>query len=283
VLSDFVRRTASFITEHTPVGQLGTAGAEAGLARCCWVLSGWESCYRGGQLPADVAAAHTHPGYAADDLRRVVTEPTLAELVELAQRFETSGALLEWRHRADNPQPGKALGISAPVIVSHWADGDLVVGETLVDVKTVVRVDQPDRVARWLWQLLGYLWLDTQDLYGVRSVALYLARHGVTISWGGSTFADMLLGGNGRADAGAREEFLQLARHVIAAEGGNPPGPWVRRQARLRQHVARSPKGSASASGPALRSVSANRVALSASQESSSAGSSPSGPAASGT
>jgi hypothetical protein len=36
----------------------------------------------------------------------------------------------------------------------------------------------PERVGRWLWQLLGYAWLDTGDRYRIRDVGLYLARYG---------------------------------------------------------------------------------------------------------
>jgi hypothetical protein len=60
--------------------------------------------------------------------------------------------------------------------VPHWADGDVIVGDTLLDVKTVITLRDRDRIARWLYQLLGYVWLDsTADLYGIRNVGLYLA------------------------------------------------------------------------------------------------------------
>jgi hypothetical protein len=230
VLTDFVRRTVRLLEEHAPPGQLGAPGVEASLARSCWVISGWEACYRGGQLPADLAAVHAQPDYTAADLRQVVTEPVLAELVELVRVLHTSKTLSQWRRLWDPPDG--PLGVSGPVFVPHWADGDLLVGDTLLDVKTVIRVDNPDRLARWLWQILGYAWLDTQDMYEIRSVGLYFARHGVTASWGLSAFESFLLGGTGRADA-AREDFLSLARRVIQAEGGHPPGPWQPREKQL--------------------------------------------------
>jgi hypothetical protein len=53
--------------------------------------------------------------------------------------------------------------------VAHWADGDLLIGDTLVDVKTVIRADPASKVAVWLWQLLGYAWLDSiGDRYRIR-------------------------------------------------------------------------------------------------------------------
>ncbi len=64
----------------------------------------------------------------------------------------------------------------------------------LLDVKTVVSVRDPDRVGRWLWQLLSYAWLDTADHYRIRAVGLYLARHGVLLPWRAAELATALLG-----------------------------------------------------------------------------------------
>jgi hypothetical protein len=107
--------------------------------------------------------------------------------------------------------------------VAHWADGDLLVGDTLVDVKTVIRADPASKVAVWLWQILAYAWLDSiGDRYRIRSVALYLSRHGVLIRWSVDELAARMLahprtGGSG--PAAAREEFLALVGRLAAAEG----------------------------------------------------------------
>lgn len=229
VLTDFVRRTVRLLEEHAPPGQLGTPGAERQLARSCWVFAAWESCYRGGTIPADVADVHAYPGYSAGDLHQVATEPVLDELVELAGMLRSSRTLDDWHRSARSTG---ALGISGPVMVPHWADGDLVVGSALLDVKTVARVDNPVSMTRWLWQILAYAWLDVQDLYEIRSVGLYLARHGVTVTWGLDAFCISLLGGTGRDNA-AREDFLRVARRVIHDEGAGAPGPWQGREKHL--------------------------------------------------
>ncbi|MFC9250642.1 hypothetical protein [Amycolatopsis thailandensis] len=235
VLSDFVRRTAALIDEHMPPGRIGAPGAESSLARSCWVIAGWETSYREGRLPADLAAVHSHPDYTAADLRRVVREPVLAELVDLVRVLHTRKTVQTWRGAGHRPDQGP-LGISGPVFVPHWADGDLIVGDTLLDVKTAIRVDNPDSLSRWLWQILCYAWLDVQDMYEIRSVGLYLARHGVTASWGIDAFESSLLGGSGRATE-AREDFLRIARRVIRDEGAHPPGAWrPRRKDTLHGH-----------------------------------------------
>ncbi|MHA6631833.1 hypothetical protein ACU61A_40925 [Pseudonocardia sichuanensis] len=126
------------------------------------------------------------------------------------------------------------------MFVQHWADGDLLLpanapagaagdqrAETvLLDVKTVISLHDPDRVGRWLWQLLGYAWLDTPDRYRIRAVGLYLARHGTLITWPVAELADALLAdpdGTPRPNIGAAaEQFRRLAEHVIADETGHP-------------------------------------------------------------
>lgn len=227
VLDDFVHRTGTYLVEHMPPGTIGTAGAEAGLARSCWIFAAWETGTRS-RFPADIAAVLDQPDYTTEDLRRCVPEATLDDLVALVRLLHTSKTLEDWR--GDTPgRPPRApgpLGVTRPVIVPHWAEADLLVASTLIEVKVVAQLDTV-AMSRWLWSLLAYTWLDTQNRNEIRSVGLYLARHGVAASWGAVTFADMLLGGTGRAARGARDEFLRLARRVIAAEGAQPPAEWT--------------------------------------------------------
>ena len=119
------------------------------------------------------------------------------------------------------------------MFVEHWADGDLLTPTAgpaaaggpmvLLDVKTVISARDPERVARWLWQLLAYAWLDTHDRYRIRAVGLYLARHGALITWPLDWFTAALLDNPHPADvAGAAPAFRRLAERVITAETGQP-------------------------------------------------------------
>lgn len=227
VLSEFFARLLGYLGEHAPTGQLGGRGVEAGLARACAVLSGWEDAYRSATLPAELLELHRRGGYSVDQLRAAVPEDHVAELVALVEQMRTTGALEKLRRTAGDPPAGQPLGTAGPVIVNHWADGDLITGRTLWDVKTVVRTDNTERTARWLWQLLAYAWLDTADTWGIRSVGLYLARHGALVSWPLSRFTATITGGRD-VDA-VREEFLTVAARAVAEEGAEPPGPWQQR------------------------------------------------------
>lgn len=238
LVGDLGARLVAYLAEHAPPGQLARSrGAEAVLARACVVLTDWETAYRTGQLPD-----HTAPRYAGlaptvDALLAAVPDHQVAELVDLTARAHHAGLLARLA-----PAPPAHAGISGPVFVPHWADGDLLLpaadplsgrgvdedGATvLLDVKTVLSVRDPARVGRWLWQLLGYAWLDPTDRYRIRSVGLYLARHGVLITWPLSDLAAALLTDSGRpagvSDVGdLAEQFQRLAEQLVADETGQP-------------------------------------------------------------
>jgi hypothetical protein len=55
------------------------------------------------------------------------------------------------------------------------ADADLVLGDTLVEIKTSTDVQK--RFRDILYQLLGYVLLDYPDEHSIRSVSVYFARH----------------------------------------------------------------------------------------------------------
>jgi hypothetical protein len=249
VLTEFFGRLVGYLDEYAPPGVLGTPNIEAGFARVCLLLAGWAAPER----PAELADLQARDDYAVDDLWDLAGQPVVAELLDLAERLRRhhdgdpgDRPLETWRgwgrdyaepagpaalKRADTGQAGTGLpagvwGVSAPDVVRDWADADLLVGSRLLGVETEVRAD---RVSRGLWRLAACAWLDTADRYRVRSVGLYLARHGLHVTWDGPTFVQALLGSTRGVEA-ARREFLGVARKVITAEGARPPTrrgiPW---------------------------------------------------------
>ncbi|PRY44601.1 hypothetical protein [Umezawaea tangerina] len=253
VLTELFGRLVRYLDGHAGPGVLGTPNVEAGFARMCVLLAGWAS----DDLPEWLAGLHAREGYTVDDLWDLPEEALVVELAELAERLrQNQGDQRErplelwrgWGHdyaepagpaalkRADTGQAGSGLpagvwGVSAPVLVDHWADADLLVGDRLLDVTTTVHADDPEVVARWLWRLAAYTWLDTADRYRVHAVGLYLGRHGVHVTWDATTFTQALLGA-GKGVESARREFLRVARKAIAADGARPPAgtgrllPW---------------------------------------------------------
>jgi hypothetical protein len=232
LIDSFTDQLIDYLAEQALPGAVATTRrAEEILARACWVLTGWEDAYRSDALPPAIARAHeglsrTSAGDDAEAIRAAVDLLLLEtpadvtrELVTLVGRLHNSGCLDQLRELAGNPPAGAALGVTQPVFVPHWADGDVIVGDTLLDVKTAITLRDRDRIARWLFQLLGYAWLDTTaDFYGIRSVGLYLARHGVLVTWPLDYFERTLVDLPGCVPP-ARREFLSHAANVSALEG----------------------------------------------------------------
>jgi hypothetical protein len=108
----------------------------------------------------------------------------------------------------------------------------------LLDVKTIIRVDRLERTAQCLHQLVGYAWLDIRDRYRIRQVGLYLARHGVLLTWPLEELADRLLGGR-MPCAEAQREFVRVAHRVLSAEGPRfqPDNPRYRQRRGLSDHL----------------------------------------------
>jgi hypothetical protein len=225
VLGDLFDRIRAYFDAHAPVGQLGTSGVEAGLARLCWLLALFEFAGKDGELGEPVRRMF-RPGVPdAERLHALADGSVVGELVALARTLQDSGALRALRRLAGDPAAGEPLGIARPAITGHWAAGNLLIGgpagSTLVDVKTAAAVRDVERTGRWLWRLLACAWLDQADYYRVRDVGLYFARHGTLLTWSVDTLAGLLLGG-GDPD-GARSEFLELAGSVMARDGAGPP------------------------------------------------------------
>ncbi|MDT8912735.1 hypothetical protein [Amycolatopsis sp. PS_44_ISF1] len=229
-------RSRDYLAEHAPPGTLATAGAEAGLARTNWLLSACEDIYRSSAIDPRLArAVDGEAGGMGIDagvglLRGLAGEDQVAELVRLARRLHERGTSWELRALAGHPPEGHQLGIAGPTIVPGWADGDLLLGAidpetgvdergtTLVDVKTVVTVRDPDRVGRWLWQILLYAWLDTRGAYDIRRTGLLLARHGELITWPVGELAAKLLGGPETVEY-RRDEARGIVGRILASAG----------------------------------------------------------------
>jgi hypothetical protein len=192
----------------------------------CWWLACYEELYRGGRCPP-LTNALTRLGSAAtaEALRglapKAVGEDLWRLTVALAERGYDQLAAL-----------GGPVTV-APLFVQAWAEGDLVLGGTLVDVK-VTKQPLPLRGA-WLDQLLGYLLLDHGDWYGLEQMAVFLGRQARLVAWPLSELLPTLTGDPLVTLAELRGEFHQLLERVWANDPRFPfhhlwatrtPPPW---------------------------------------------------------
>lgn len=175
-VEDFLARLAGFITRHLHPPGPPNAGVERQAARACWALALFEELARGGpdripeRLPPDRDLDADHlmglaPAYAVDDL------------TALGLDFAEHGwpQLAALHHGTGTPS-----AVADPAFIVGWAEGDLVIGGTLIDVKATIR---PQLRADWVHQLLGYTLLDGADLYGIRRVGIYLPRQTRLVVW----------------------------------------------------------------------------------------------------
>jgi hypothetical protein len=185
-LFDRVRR---YFATYSAVGAIG--GAEKGLARVCLMLARFEA----GVVP--------EPGATAEQIHRSVPDDEVREMAGLVSGLRR--ALPGLLGHAGTPLPG----VAEPVFAREQAEGDLMVGGTLV---AVCLGDQAE-VARRLRHLVAHAWLDAGDLYRVREAGVYLGAPGALVTWPVADLAAQLLSG-ADPDA-ARAEFRALAEREI--------------------------------------------------------------------
>lgn len=230
VLGELLAGFRAFAAQRAAPGVIGPDDAESVLARVLWALNGLEDAYRGGRLPAVLAAVFSRASVTVSDLVDACPGDQVAEHLAILARGRGQG--LEQMRSLARPGPGGALGHSDPVFIPHWADGDILLTaeeSTLVDVKTVLRVDDVERVARWLWQILAYAAIDTTDpwkkhgradRWRIGRVGLYLARHGVLVSWPVDELWGRLLGTEHPVEiSNARRELRAEVEIAAASEG----------------------------------------------------------------
>jgi hypothetical protein len=181
--------------------------AEHPLLAECWWLACYEALYRSGRCPQLTSAlGRLGPAATAEALRQLTPKAVGEDLrrltVALAERGYDQLAVL-----------GGPVTV-APLFVQHWAEGDLVLGGTLVEVK-VAKQPLPLR-DEWLNQLLGYVLLDRGDWYGLRQVAVFLGRQARLVAWPLPELLPSLTGDPLVTLAELRAEFHELLERVWA-------------------------------------------------------------------
>lgn len=195
---DLLYRTAETISAHT---RKPTVDEEARLARFCLILSvfeavrrsgkGWPPEFLGGDLPNNV-----------EDLLHTVPSSWAEDAAALAAAFAQRHA--DWRGMPAtlNPKFAGARDVGG-------ADGDIVVGGCLWEIKTTV---QKRAEGRWFYQLLGYVLLDYEDEHNIEHVGFLFPRQNSSIRWSLSELTRELSGQPHLSIADLREEFRRRLR-----------------------------------------------------------------------
>jgi hypothetical protein len=161
-----------------------SAKNEKRLARLCFVLALYEDCGRS-EPQSEWPIVQLGPRAKLSDLEALCPAQVVDDLVALAAVFrDRAGLVFREQPVVLNPAFIGAIGIGG-------ADADLILGQTLIDIKATIK-GKPDRTA--LWQLIGYALCDDIDEYRLKQVGFYFARFGRTVCWELPALLDALAG-----------------------------------------------------------------------------------------
>lgn len=197
-LSDHVERCS-------PIGCVLDDDAEAQLARFCYLLALYEIGFRTG-LPVP-ALIELGAGATSDAQLALADDAWVADLVALAKGCHSALTSLLGHATVLNPVFKRSGAVGG-------ADGDLVIDNTLLEVKTTKAI-RPDR--DWVYQLVGYVLLDEDDTLGITDVGFLLGRIPALVTW---PFDELVntLAGRPVSRAELRQGFFVAAAEGVAAE-----------------------------------------------------------------
>jgi hypothetical protein len=194
-------------TLHTfqPVGRRLEPAEEQILARYCYVLSLFEEAYR------NLSNAYQYspllipnPKESVEELLALPQDAWIDDLCAMSWLFYD-----HYQHLLSLPS------VLNPIFKGNGAvsgsDADLIVDGCLIEIKTSIH---PQIKANTLWQLAGYILLDSHDTYQICSVGTYLPRQGELFQWSLDDFLHRLTGDEIVSLAQLRREFSILCQDI---------------------------------------------------------------------
>lgn len=155
----------------------------------------------GGQLGRSCDQAKTVQEFVAN------IEPAVLHDLRALMNIGAGQIELWQKQIADDARFETNPDFSGSVLVGG-ADGDWIVGDTLIDCKVYGQLSVP-KLRDFLLQLLGYVMLDLDDALKIRRVGLWLPRQQLTSSWS----LEYLLGGDPEILLPAlRDEFIKATK-----------------------------------------------------------------------
>lgn len=206
LFSSLLAGLRALVDEVRPVGRRLTAAEDSDLCRYCYVLALYDECFRM-NMRWRSPLEHLGPDADVADAMALVPDAAVADLCALVVGLHRSElATLSGRVITNPTFAGSGL--------VGGADGDLIIGDCLVDAKATVQSLQRD----WVYQLIGYALLDFDDVYEIGRVGFYHSRVASLLTW---DLQDMLNDAAGQpVDIGALRHDFRKA--VSGAAGGQP-------------------------------------------------------------
>jgi hypothetical protein len=205
LFSSILRHLTRVVGHVRPVGRRLTLAEEEELCRYCYVLALYDECFRmsgGWESPLQRLV----PDASVDDALGLVPEAAAADLCALVDGLHRSELASRSGRVIANPS------FSGGTLVGG-ADGDLIIGDCLIDAKTTI---QRALKRHWVYQVIGYALLDFDDAHVIRSTGLYHARVPALLAWDFQAMLDEAA--EGPVDIAAlRRDF----RKVLPKTGGH--------------------------------------------------------------
>jgi hypothetical protein len=185
------------------------------LCQLVCILARFEQYYRAGPtvLPYLVAPLTEHSNNLGK-LAAAMVKPLAVEDVSVLGRstVEGLGHLRDARHLFLGPVFVQSAALGG-------ADADIIYDGTLIDLKSTSQARVVGREE--LWQLLGYLFADTDDAYRVEQVGIVALRRRRTLIWSSQDLIDALAGGSAPPVEHWRVEFARVLEPVARAYAAN--------------------------------------------------------------
>jgi hypothetical protein len=243
--------TADEQTGHEPADARGTRAGQAGpewtgeewteFCQLMCILTRFEQFFRAGPS----VLAHLVPPLIAhgQDLHALagalVSPPTLQDVKALGRAtVEDHGSIRYAKELFIDPTFAQSLALGG-------ADADVVYDGTLMDLKSSAQAGVVGRLEAW--QLLGYLFADTDDVCHIERVGFAALRRRRTLIWPAQELIDALAG---RPSAGVeqwRAEFAAVLRPLAEAHAARRA---ERMQAQVRARLTEPETGDSHESVP---------------------------------
>jgi hypothetical protein len=201
LITSFFASLEITLAEIQPVRRRLEIETEQILARYCFVLSLFEEAFRSNRYldgPLLIPALKR----SVEELLCVAEDTWIADLCAMATLFYDHYSHLLSQPAVLNPTFTGSRDVGG-------ADADLIVEGCLIDIKASI---QPRIDPAWLRQLVGYVLLDYTDERRIHSVAIYMARQGILLTWPLADFFHLLTGDETVSVQTLRQEFCQLCQ-----------------------------------------------------------------------
>lgn len=186
------------------------ADQERGLTRLCYVAGLFDQYFRIGDFPG-MSLLEVRPDATVDELLDTLVDEACVDdlLAVLAGARQSLSPLM-------SPAARVVVGPTfAGSVDVDGADGDLLINGTLLEVKTRLKYELQQR---HLHQLVAYALLDYDDVYGIRELAMFSARHASLIRWPLDHIVELLAG----TAVDLAELRNDLRAHLRGAHGPTP-------------------------------------------------------------